>query len=107
MQPVWLGIFGQDVDPQIASYLRLRSPRGFLVTEVVKSLPAEREGIKPGDVILSINEVAIEDKEDYIRYLLNTTSESKLKIRLYREGKFYETSPLTRYILLLIWHPDL
>jgi len=94
VQPVWLGIFGQDVDPQIASYLRLKSPSGFLVTEVIPSLPAQKQGIKPGDVIVSINGQEIQDKEDYIRYLLNTTSESRLRIRLIREGKLYETSPL-------------
>lgn len=95
VKPVWLGIFGQDVDPQVASYLRLKRLEGLLVTEVIKGLPAYKEGIKPGDVILSINGVQIWDKEDYVRYLLNTTSESKIKLRIFRMGKLYETSPLT------------
>ncbi len=94
VQPVWLGIFGQDVDVKIASYLRLSSPRGLLVTEVVKNSPASSIGIRPGDVILSINGVEINDKEDYIRFLLNTTSESRLRITIYRGGKTFESPPV-------------
>lgn len=94
VKPVWLGVFGQDVDPQVASYLSLKWPKGFLVTEVIKGLPADKEGIKPGDVIISINGVEIENKDDYTRYLLNITAETKLQLRLIREGKLYETSPL-------------
>ncbi len=94
VQPVWLGIFGQDVDPQVASYLGLKSPKGFLVTEVVKGLPAEKKGIRPGDVIFFINGVEIENKDDYMHFLLNVTSETEIRLRLIRQGKIYEISSL-------------
>ena len=87
VKPVWLGIFGQDVDPSIASYLGLRQPQGMLVTEVIRNTPAWKKGIKPGDVILFINGYAIEDKDDYVRYLQNTTSETSLKLTIWRYGK--------------------
>jgi len=94
VKPVWLGIFGQDVDPQVAAYLGLKKPSGLIVTEVIKGSPAFKNGIKVGDVILAINGVPIEDKEDYIKYMLNTTSESTLVIKFLRMGKLYNTSAL-------------
>ncbi|WP_461834844.1 trypsin-like peptidase domain-containing protein [Desulfothermus sp.] len=94
VQPVWLGIFGQNVDPRVASYLRLKGLEGLLVTEVIKGLPAYKGGIKPGDVIVSINGIQIRDKEDYVRYLLNITSESVIKLKFFRMGKLYETPSL-------------
>ncbi len=85
VKPVWLGIFGQDVDPSIANYLGLREPQGMLVTEVIRNTPAWNKGIKPGDVVLFINGYAIEDKDDYVRYLQNTTSETPLKLTIWRQ----------------------
>ncbi len=84
VKPVWLGIFGQDVDPSIATYLGLKEPLGLLVTEVVRNSPAWRKGISPGDVIISINGYQIQDKDDYVRYLQTTTLETPLRLKLWR-----------------------
>lgn len=72
VQAVWLGLEGQDVDERMAGYLELDAARGMLVTQVHE--PAvERAGIGPGDVILAVGKVEVEDRAHYLRILRNFT----------------------------------
>ena len=51
----WIGASFQDVTSEIAQSLGMNRPRGALVANVVKGGPAQRAGIRAGDVILSVN----------------------------------------------------
>ncbi len=50
----WVGIYGVTVTQQVARYYNLRVDKGVLVTNVVPRSPAQKAGIVPGDVILTI-----------------------------------------------------
>jgi S1-C subfamily serine protease len=51
----WLGITGQDVTPAVAKAFGLKEPRGVLVSEVGDNSPAQRAGVRTGDVIAEID----------------------------------------------------
>jgi S1-C subfamily serine protease len=51
----WLGITGQDVTPAIAEAFGLKEPRGVLVSDVTEGGPAQRAGLRTGDVIGAID----------------------------------------------------
>ncbi|QLI80481.1 Do family serine endopeptidase [Chitinibacter fontanus] len=51
----WLGVEVQDVTPELASSFRLKDTKGALIAGVVRNGPAANAGIKPGDVLLSID----------------------------------------------------
>ncbi len=55
-----IGVGIQEVNQALADSFKLPRPRGALVGEVVKGGPAEEAGVKPGDVILSVEGKAIE-----------------------------------------------
>ncbi len=55
-----IGVGIQEVNQALADSFKLPRPRGALVGEVVKGGPAEEAGVKPGDVILSVDGKAIE-----------------------------------------------
>ena len=57
--------------PKIAEALGLNRPHGALVSEVVPSSPAEKAGLKPGDVVLAVNGIAVEHP-DALGYRLAT-----------------------------------
>ncbi len=57
----WLGAKLQAVTPEIAESLGLRLPTGALVANVVSSSPAARAGLKPSDLIVSVDGQAVED----------------------------------------------
>jgi len=57
----WLGIDGQEVTRDVAASLGLARPSGMLVNDVHKASPANKAGLKAGDVIIAVNGKAIED----------------------------------------------
>jgi len=63
----WLGITLQALTPDIASFLGIDTQGGIVVNEVVKESPADRHGLKVGDVIYAVNGQAIDvDREEKI-----------------------------------------
>jgi serine protease Do len=59
-----LGVSLAPITPEIARQLGLSSPEGVVVAEVIDGGPAERAGIRSGDVILEINRQAVKKIED-------------------------------------------
>src|SRR6202795_1145952 len=57
----WLGAKLQEVTPEIAESLGLKRPAGALISSVVAGGPAAQAGLKPGDLIVSVDGQAVED----------------------------------------------
>ena len=57
----WLGARGQEVTSAIAASLGLQRPEGVLVSEVYPGSAAERAGLQPQDIILSVDGLAVND----------------------------------------------
>ncbi|MGE4299429.1 MAG: trypsin-like peptidase domain-containing protein [Desulfovibrionaceae bacterium] len=87
VSPVWLGLAGQNLDQRAASYLGLDAVRGLLVTEVYDDTPAAGAGVRPGDVVLAVNGVAIEDKDHYLQVVRNYVRGETVALELLREGR--------------------
>lgn len=54
----WIGVSGADVTPEIAIELGLKEARGFLVIDIVRGSPADRAGIRGGDMPVAIGAIA-------------------------------------------------
>jgi Do/DeqQ family serine protease len=61
VQRPWLGAKLQQVTADIADSMGLKRPTGALVANVTENSPASRAGIKPGDVIVSVDGQAVDD----------------------------------------------
>ena len=68
----WLGVKIQTVTPDIAEGLGLAKPQGALVADVTATGPAEKSGIRAGDVIISFNGKAIREMRDLPRLVAET-----------------------------------
>jgi serine protease DegQ len=51
----WIGIEAQDITPELAESFKLRGGRGALIAGVMRGGPADKAGVKPGDILLDIN----------------------------------------------------
>lgn len=88
----WTGLSAIDVTPYIAHVIHYNSTQGVLVKRIEKNSPAEKAGIEPGDVILSLNGIDIPNSQS-VRFILNSLEllvGDKLKVKIWREGKILE-----------------
>jgi len=82
-----LGVSVQSIDPDLAKNLKLNASGGALVSQVMPGSAAEKAGIEPGDVVLSVNDEAVTDAASLrLRIGMHSAGES-VKIVLLRDGK--------------------
>ncbi|MEW6007448.1 MAG: Do family serine endopeptidase [bacterium] len=82
----WLGIYIQDLTEEIVESMGLEVKEGVLVSEVMKNSPAEKEGIKRGDVIISIDNEKVKTSKELQQKVLNKGVGKEVEISLIREG---------------------
>lgn len=83
----WLGVFIQEVTPDIAETLGLKNASGALISSVNENSPADVAGIQPGDVIQTFNGQAIDKMRDLPRIVAETEVGSEVAVELFRNGK--------------------
>ena len=67
----WLGAGGQPVTPDLAASVGLARPAGVLINEVYPGGPADRAGLKRGEVVSAVNGREVDDSEG-LRYRIAT-----------------------------------
>ncbi len=65
----WIGVEVQDITPELAESFRLDKSAGALISSVLKGGPAEKSGIKPGDVLVEVNGEAIQDSQEMLNHV--------------------------------------
>ena len=60
----WLGVMIQEITPTLKAHLKLARERGVLITEVIEGGPAERAGLRPGDLVLEFNGKPIQTRRE-------------------------------------------
>ncbi len=80
----WLGVMIQPVTPDVAESLGLDQPRGALVAQVTPDSPAEKAGLRQGDVILGFNGQDIKEVRDLTRVVANTDTGDKTGVTVWR-----------------------
>ena len=82
----YLGVTYQGLDDKLVQSLKLPSRNGALVTHVVKDSPADKAGIKTGDVIVMFNNKVIRAENDLPKLVAATPVGSVASIGIYRGG---------------------
>ena len=88
----YLGLLPQDVDDNLAKALNLKSTDGSLVGDVTADGPAQKAGIKRGDVITSFNGRNITSSTELRNAVAETVPGSEAKVGLIRDGKQEEVT---------------
>ena len=83
----FLGTTVQKMTPDLAESMGLKQATGALVAEVAKNGPAERAGIKTGDVIVTFNGKEIRDSADLALQVARLAPGKEVQIKIIREGK--------------------
>jgi len=76
-----------EVNELIAQSLNLPSTDGFVVRDVITGSPADKSGLQPYDVIISINGVPLDDADTFNRLVYEAKVGTRLEYTAYREGE--------------------
>ena len=82
----WLGVVIQPVSEDMAKSFRMEEAKGALISDVTKDSPAEKAGLKPGDVVLTADGRAIEDSSALSRYIASKAPGSSVRLQVLRDG---------------------
>jgi len=83
----WLGIVGYEVDRRIAYFYGLTTNRGIFITELTPGGPAEKAGVRVGDVIHSLAQSDVQNMEDLTTVLRMKKIEETTSMEVERNGQ--------------------
>jgi serine protease Do len=83
----WLGVYIQDLTPEMAEKFGLPEPKGALVADVSKGGPAEKAGIKRGDVILKVDDKEITSVSELQTRIRSHLPGDRVRLELWRDRK--------------------
>ncbi|HDH53672.1 MAG TPA: PDZ domain-containing protein, partial [Nitrospirae bacterium] len=83
----WLGVTIQNLTPELAGEFGLNKSTGALVTDIFQGSPAEKAGLKRGDVIVELNVKKIKNVETLRNIVARSKIGNKVKLKILRDGK--------------------
>ncbi|HET9235184.1 MAG TPA: PDZ domain-containing protein, partial [Candidatus Eisenbacteria bacterium] len=83
----YLGVSTIELGEQLGEYFGLKGEGGVLVTEVSEDSPAEKAGLKAGDVILSVSDSKVDSPRDLMRLVRAHDPEEQVEIVVQRRGQ--------------------
>ena len=87
-----IGVAIQDLTPDIADAMGLPGKRGAVIGSVERKSPAAKAGLKPGDVIVAVDDADISNSSDLRNRLGLMVRGSTVKLTYYRDGKRRDAS---------------
>ena len=88
----YMGVTIQPVTEELAQSFGLKQAKGALVNDVIKGGPADKAGIRQGDVITALNGKEVKDPSHLQRQVAETGIGAVAKISIFRDGKALELS---------------
>jgi len=85
-----VGLKIQEVTPQIAKAFGLDQVKGALVSDVIPQSPADKAGIRRGDIILEYGGRSVQDAAHFRNMVALTPIGTKVPVKIFREGRIME-----------------
>jgi serine protease Do len=83
----WVGIGLQDLTQDLVEQFNLKEKEGALISQIYEGSPAEKGGLKVGDVIVNIDGEKIKSSQDVVHEVLKKQVGQKIELDILREGK--------------------
>jgi len=84
----WIGLTIQSMNEELKTYFKLKDDvTGVIVSEVFKDSPAEKAGIKEGDLIIAFDGKKVESSRDLVNKVTSTEVGKKIPVSIMRAGK--------------------
>jgi Do/DeqQ family serine protease len=86
----WVGVEVQEVTPELAESFRLPSTSGALIAGVMRGSPADKAGVKPGDLLVAIDDKPVADAQVMLGLIAALAPGQNSRFGLRRDGKAVE-----------------
>lgn len=83
----WIGVTIQDLDEVTAKALGIKEAKGALIGSVMPNEPADKAGLKSGDIVVKIENTPITSASDLTKVIASYKPGSKIKVTAVRDGK--------------------
>ena len=83
----WIGIESQDITPELADSFGLGRKSGAIIAGVVRNGPADRAGVRPGDILLAVEGKAVSNTGEMLNLIAQLAPGAKAKLKLMRQNR--------------------
>lgn len=85
----WIGVSAQDIDHRLAQYFGLKTREGILISKVLSGGPADKAGLKDGDIILVIDNQPITGMTELLKIIGNTPVGNRINVKVLRDKNIF------------------
>jgi len=82
----WLGVTIQNINPDLAKHFQIQHKKGALITDILNNTPAEKAGLKRGDVIIEFDGKSVDDSANLRNRVAGTLPEQESVLKIIRDG---------------------
>jgi serine protease DegQ len=82
----WIGVAAYDMTGEMAVSLKLREAKGALISEVVTRSPADKAGVRPGDILVAVNDRPVSGANAMLEIIAGLQPGQSARLKLVREG---------------------
>lgn len=83
----WIGVETQEITPELASSFGLKRQSGAIIAGVVRNGPADKGGMKPGDILLSVDDKPVADTNEMLNVIAQLVPGGKAKMTVLRKSR--------------------
>ena len=83
----WIGVEPQDITPELAESFNLQQKSGAIIAGVVRNGPADKAGMKPGDILLSVEDKPVTDTTVMLNLITVLHPGAKARLKVLRKNQ--------------------
>ncbi len=82
----WIGVEPQDITPELAESFGLTKKTGAIIAGVLKGGPADKAGMKPGDILVAVEGKPVNDTTEMLNLIAQLVPGNKAKMTVLRKN---------------------
>jgi serine protease DegQ len=88
----WIGVEVQEITPALAESFKMPDVRGAIIAGVLRGGPADKAGVKPGDVLTAINGAPVSDPQSMLNLVAALQPGASAQMKLRRQAQALEVA---------------
>lgn len=88
----WIGVEVQELTAELAESFKMGSTDGTLIAGVLRNGPADRAGVKPGDILIGVDDRPVTDSSSMLNLVAGLAPGRSARLQVTRNGKKLELS---------------